>query len=175
MKKLLRGLGILAGVVALLVVVLLALGMREGAGTVRASLEIGRPVAQVWPWLHDPEKLKAWVGWLLEVKQESPTRQIWVMEDRNNKNARMEMTCDIITDEKPRRMVVQVSVPGGFEGETVFTLTPLGPERTKLEQTGKFSFDHWFAKLMTPVIVYSAGNKVADDLAGLKAELEKTP
>lgn len=175
MKKILRLLGIIVGVVALLTALLVALGLREGAGTTRASLEIGRPAAQVWPWLHEPEKLKTWVGGLLEVRQESPTRQIWVVEDPDNNNAPMEMACDITTDEKPQRMVVEVLVSGKFEGETVFTLTALGSQRVKLEQSGAFRFDHWFAKLMTPVIVYSAGRKVAEDLDRLKAELEKAP
>jgi uncharacterized membrane protein len=171
-KKVLTALGIGVGIVALAAAILLGLGMRPGAGTIKASIEIGRSPDQVWPWLHDPDKLKTWVSWLLEVRQQTETRQIWVMEDRNNGNARMEIFCDFTTNEKPKRMVVDVNSLGGFEGETVFTLTSQGATRTKLEQSSTYRFHHWFAKLMTPVIAYSAQRKLADDLTQLKAELE---
>jgi uncharacterized protein YndB with AHSA1/START domain len=171
-KKVASALGIGIGLVAIAAAILLGLGMRPGAGTITASIEIGRSPDQVWPWLHDPDKLKTWVSWLLEVRQQTETRQIWIMEDRDNSNARIEIFCDFTTIEKPRRMVIDLNSLDAFEGETVFTLTPQGANRTKLEQSGTYRYHHWFAKLMSPVIAYSAQRKLAGDLAQLKAALE---
>jgi uncharacterized protein YndB with AHSA1/START domain len=175
MSKFLRQAGIGAGVVAGLLALFIGLGLRPGANTARASLEIGRPAGEVWSWLHEPARLKIWVAGVLEVRQESPTRQIWVMEDRNNNNARMEMSCDITEDDRPRRMKLHMTVANSFEGDTMVVLTPFGSARTKVELSGTFYFDDWLVKLMTPVAVYSTQQRMAEDLTSLKVELEKVP
>jgi uncharacterized protein YndB with AHSA1/START domain len=172
-KKVLRVVVIVLAVIFAGILTLAGLGFREGGHTIRSSLEIGRPADQVWPWLEDPEKLKVWVSGLLDVQPKGVGRQLWIMEERNDHDAKMEVWREVSAEEKPRRKVFRVDSPGDFNGEITYTLTPFGKSRTKLEQAATYQFDHWFAKLMTPVVLFMAQRKLDDDLVQLKAELEK--
>jgi uncharacterized protein (TIGR03067 family) len=168
---------VLLGLIGLLVlglVTLLALGARSDAGMMRASVEIARTPATVWPWLQDPEKLKAWVGWLVEVRQTGPDREVWVMEDRNNGNMRVEILGVTTAKDQPRRLAVHTTTPGEFDGDHSYVLTDLGG-RTRLEMEEHFHFSERLAQLMEPLITHEARVKMVDDLARLKSLIESKP
>ncbi len=150
---------------------LLALGARSDAGVMRSSVEIATPPATLWPWLTDSEKLKAWVGWLVEVREIGPHHDVWVMEDRNNGNARVEIDGVSTLEDPPHRLEAHTRTADQFEGDEAFVLTDLGG-KTRLDMTSRFRFSMWFARLMEPVITHEAHAKMIEDLARLKSKVE---
>jgi uncharacterized protein YndB with AHSA1/START domain len=171
--------GTLAGIVVLAALGLWLAGFRAGANTIRESIEIAKAPDQVWPWLHEPEKLKAWVSWLLEIQPPDATsdavgvRSTWIMEDRNNNNARMPIHNEVTASERPRRKVIRTTSPEGFDGEITYSLTDLGNGRTRLDMENRYVFAHWFARLLEPVITPAARRKSVEDLQRLKSLAEK--
>ncbi len=174
----------LAGIVALVVagvIVLFLLGLREESKHVRASVVVSRSPDEVWTWLEEPEKLKSWVSWLIEVRPltEGPravgSRALWVMEDANNGGRKMEITSEVTGYEPGRRLAVKLSVPQAFSGQAAYTFTPMPDGRTRVEVDSTYSFDLWFAQLMRPLVVRAASRKMNDDLARLRAKVEAAP
>jgi carbon monoxide dehydrogenase subunit G len=174
MKWLLYGLLGVVGVVMLALLVLLMLGGARGESRLQATIEIARPAPVVFDWITHPSRVQAWVGWLVEIQSLTPgesavgSREVWVMEDRNNNNQRMEIRSEIIGLEKDRSLTARLHAEGGFEGTVSYALEPLGPDRTRLQYLGDYKFEHWLAKLLEPVISRSAQQKLEEDLARLK-------
>jgi uncharacterized protein YndB with AHSA1/START domain len=174
MKWLLYALVAVVGVVMLAVLVLLMLGGGRGDSRLQASIEISRPADVVFDWITEPARVQSWVGWLVEIQSLTPgdhtvgSREVWVMEDRNNNNQRMEIQSEIIRFEKDRTLATRVHTPGGFEGTVSYALEPIGADRTRLQYLGDYRFEHWLAKLLEPVISRSAQQKLEEDLARLK-------
>lgn len=169
-----RGSFALLGLLAVAVAVLMAMGKRSGAGEMNGSIEIARPVPVVKAWLTEPDRLKQWVSWLVEVRKVSPTREVWVMEDRNNGNQKMEMFVDALED-TPTLLRANVWAAGSFHGVSQWRLVDLGNNRTRLEQTASFVYDEWFARLLEPLITPAAQKKSDEDLARLKQQIEAAP
>lgn len=166
---------IVGGFLVLTIAGLLAFGLRPSARRVQGSVEINRPIAEIWPWMTEGEKLKQWISWLLEVRQHSATRATWVMEDRNNNNQRMEIEGEITELHPPSYSKARLSATGAFTGTSEYRLTDLGGNRTKVEQAGEYYFEHWLAKLMEPLITPQANRKLEADLATLKQKVESAP
>ncbi len=169
-------------VLAVLIVVPVAAVAIAGAGAdsnrLAVSIVIHQKPEAIWPWLCKPEKLKAWVSWLAEVRDESAGEPVvgrsvvWVMEDRNNGNARMEITARMEAVEPNRRIALTLSAPEGFTGSDVYTLVPLPDGSTRLESDGRYTFDNKFARFMTPLIIWQAKKKMLGDLEQLRARVE---
>jgi hypothetical protein len=128
----------------------------------------------VFAWVTEAPRLKRWVGWLVDIQELTPStggvgaRNVWVMEDRNNNNQRMDIESAIVEHEPNRLVASQLNVPGGFTGNVRYELESLGPTRTRLTYRGAFQYQHWLAKLLEPIISRSARQKLAEDLARLK-------
>lgn len=174
MKWLLYGLVGVVGVVMLAVLVLLLLGGARGESRLQATVEIARPAPVVFDWITQPSRVQSWVGWLVEIRSLTPgeprvgSREVWVMEDRNNNNRRMEIESEIIGLGKDRMLSARLVVPGGFQGTVTYGLEPMGQDRTRLQYVGDYQFEHWLARLLEPVISRSAQQKLEEDLARLK-------
>lgn len=155
-----------------------AAGLRQDAGVLRAQTEVALPAATVWPWLQEPAKLKSWVGWLVDVRHPEPgrtgvgSREVWVMEDRNNGNQLMEIDATVSHYEPPRRLVLRNAVAGMFHGQHSYVLTDMGNGRTRVEMEGRYHFEDRLARLLEPVITRAAQDKAVEDLARLKAQVE---
>ncbi len=165
---------VVLGVVALLLLgaaTLFALGFRTDAGVSRSTVEIAAAPDVVFRWFEDPQKLKAWVGWLIEADQIGPDRQRWVMEDRNNGNAHMEIQSVVVVRDAPNRMKVHAT-SGEFAGDQDFFLTNLGGGHTRLDMTSSYKFDQWLARLMEPLVSHEVRVKMIEDLARLKGKIE---
>src|SRR6185436_3276944 len=181
MKWLLRIVGGFVCLLVISVVVLLALGARADANRLQASVTIHRSPDAVWPYLYEPEKLKSWVTWLKQVETDRAgppavgAHAVWVMEDMNNGGAIMRIKSDVFAVEPNRRLAVNLSVPGAFQGIAEYTLTDLGGGATRLECDSRYTFDNAFAKLLTPVIMPSARKKMLSDMDRLRAEIERKP
>ena len=178
MKWLLYMLAGLGGLVVIAVVVLLALGGGRGLGEYMTSIEIARPAPVVFSWITEPPRVKSWVGWLIDIKSLTPektgvgVREIWVMEDRNNDNQRMEILQETTRHQPNRLLETRVNVPDGFSGTIVMELEPLGESRTRLTYRASIQFHHWLAKLMEPVISRSARQKLVEDFERLRQRAE---
>jgi uncharacterized protein YndB with AHSA1/START domain len=174
MKWLLYGVIAILGVVMVAVVVLLMLGGGRGESRLQATIEISRPAAVVFDWITQPARVQSWVGWLIEIQSLTPgepavgSREVWVMEDRNNNNQRMEIESEVIGLDEDRALSTRLHAPGGFEGTVSYSLEPVGAERTRLQYLGDYKYEHWLAKLLEPVISRSAQQKLEEDLARLK-------
>src|SRR5436305_14392099 len=90
-------LGALFGLIILAAAALAVAGMGADANRMVTSTVIKQKPAAIWPWLYKGDKVKQWVSWLVEVHEEREGepmpggKAVWVMEDRNNNNARMQI------------------------------------------------------------------------------------
>ena len=167
----------LLGVIALCFVTLLIASSRPNANRMQVAVTIHQRPENVWPWLYEPDKLKRWVSWLVDVKAESGPpalgrRSVWVMQDRNNNNAPMEIASRVESVEPARKLEVDLSAKEGFTGNAAYVLTDLGNGQTRLESDAKYRFDNWFARLMTPVVLLAAEKKMKSDMDHLRALVE---
>jgi uncharacterized protein YndB with AHSA1/START domain len=167
-----------AGLLALAVLTLLVLSNLPGAGKLHASIEIAAPRQKVWPWIDEGDKLKQWVSWLVDVRQELPrtpgSTQTWVMKDENNGGAMMSLAGRCTEYVPPSRLTIAINAPEyGFDGGQSYVLNDLGNGKTRLDIDGKYHFSQWFANLMTPLVMLSAKSKLERDIAQLKVMAER--
>ncbi|MCC6536941.1 MAG: SRPBCC family protein [Bryobacterales bacterium] len=166
---------VLGGIIALAAATLLVLGQFESWRSLEASIEIARPPAQVWPFLYEEAKLKQWVTWLVEAKPSvEPTpgaRGRWVMRDENNGGALMNIDSVVTAVEPARRLEVDLDVAGEFTGHGEYELIPAG-SGTRVITRQRYQFNHWFPKLMMPLVTVAAGRKLHSDLALMKKAVE---
>jgi uncharacterized protein YndB with AHSA1/START domain len=168
----------LGGLVMLAVVALLAMGGGRGVGEYGTAVEIARPAPVVFSWITEPHRVKSWVGWLIDIKPLTPDttgvgeREIWVMEDRNNNNQRMEILQETTRHEPNRLVETRLDVPDGFSGTVVMELEPLGDSRTRVTYRAAIHYHHWLAKLMEPIISRSAQQKMVEDFERLRQRAE---
>ena len=178
MKWLLYALASVGRLVLICVIVLLLLGGYRGESRLVASIDIARPPSAVFPWLSQPDKLKSWVGWLVDIRDLTPNqtgvgaRQVWVMEDRNNNNQRMDIASEITRADPDRVLEAKVSAAEGFTGDVRYELEAMDANKTKLTYRATYKFEHWLAKLLEPVISRSAQHKLEEDLQRLKQQVE---
>jgi uncharacterized protein YndB with AHSA1/START domain len=176
MKWILIVVGSLLGLLLLGAVALFAMGAGADANRMTSSIVIHQKPETVWPWLYEPDKVKQWVSWLVEAHGSGTPavggKDIWIMEDRNNNNARMEITRVIRAVEPARRLQVWLSAPEGFHGASVSTLTALPDGSTRLDSDSRYEFDNAFARFMTPLVMWQARKKMVDDQAHLRSLLE---
>jgi uncharacterized protein YndB with AHSA1/START domain len=181
MRWLLYALSAVGGLLVICIVVLLFLGGGRGEGRHVASIDIAKPPGTVFTWVSRPEKLKAWVSWMVDAQDLTPNqtgvgaRHVWVMEDRNNNNARMDIESEITRYEPDRVLETKVAAREGFTGDVRYELEPMDANRTRLTYRATFKYEHWLAKLLEPVISRSAQQKLEDDMRRLKQQVEAAP
>jgi len=179
MKWLLIVLGALLGLVVLCVIGLLLMGLRPGAGRSVHSVIVARPAADVWTWITEPERVKRWVSWLVEIRttETGPPRagmtEVWVMDDPNMKR-RIEIEGRITEVTPLQRLSVAIAMPGQFEGTTTYTLTEV-EGGTRLDTDGRFLYTHPLIRLLEPIVTPEADKKMRADLARLKSLAEAAP
>jgi uncharacterized protein YndB with AHSA1/START domain len=178
MKWVLYIVAALAGIVILAIVVLLVIGGGRGEAQLTTSVEISRPAPVVFTWITEPERLKSWVGWLVDIRSLTPghagigAREVWVMEDRNNNNQRMDIEAEVTRLEADRLVEARLSAAEAFTGTVTYELQPVDANHTRLTYRGSFKYEHWLAKLLEPVITRSARQKLEEDLLRLKQKAE---
>jgi len=168
----------LVGMIAAAVLVLSILASRQEAREMSVSVEINRPPEEVWKWIEEPGKIRQWVSWLVEIKELTPgvrgkgARGVWVMEDRNNNNALMNLNYEVAAYDPGKSRTVKITAVEGFEGEVEYKLADMGNGRTRLEMQSQYTFHTWFVKLLSPLILPQARKKAEDDFARLKQKAE---
>ena len=170
----------LLGLLGVAVVILLVLGANSDK-RIGGSVDIARPPDVVFGWVTEPQRLKSWIGWLLEIQNVTAeqrrvgARQVWVMEDRNNNNQRMHIESELVSYRPHQHVNARLKAPGAFTGSVDYALEPLGTDRTRLNYVMTYEYEHWFAKLLEPLIAISAQQKLEEDLARLKHKAETEP
>jgi uncharacterized protein YndB with AHSA1/START domain len=165
-------------VVVIGLVILLALGGGRGQSRLVRTIEINKPADVVFEWITEPPRLKAWVGWLRDVQRPAPdplgigSREVWVMEDRNNNNQLMEIHAEYTQVEPGRRLEARLNAPAAFTGTVTYELQPIDARRTLLTYRCEYRFEHWLAKLFEPLISRSAQQKLNEDLERMKQKAE---
>ena len=120
------------GVIVLIAAALAIAGLGADANRLTSSLVIRQKPAAIWPWLYQSDKVKQWVSWLAEVRDDGKAepvpggKSVWVMQDRNNNNAPMEITAVVDSVEPPRKLAVSLSAPRPST-EPASTRSPAGP------------------------------------------------
>jgi len=171
-------LGSLLGLIVVCALVLFAMGTTRDANRMTNSIVIHQKPEVVWPWLYKTDKVKQWVSWLVEIREDGSGepyvggKAVWVMEDRNNNNARMEITGVVTGLEPGRRIQVALSAPEGFHGTNTYTLTTLPDGSTRLDSDARYDFENAFARFMTPVICWQAKKKMNEDMDHLRSLVE---
>jgi uncharacterized protein YndB with AHSA1/START domain len=168
----------LAAIIVLPVVALRIAGALPDSDRMVTSTVIRQKPEVIWPWLYQSDKVKQWVSWLIEIREQGTGEPaaagsaVWVLEDRNNGNMRMEVTGTVEAVEPNRRIAIRLSAPGGFRGSNVYTLTPLPNGSTRLDSDSRYVFDSAFARFMSSLIYWQAKKKMLGDLEQLRAHLE---
>jgi uncharacterized protein YndB with AHSA1/START domain len=177
MQKVLLGVvGVIIAVVLVGVIVLLALGRRDDAGRNTAAIQIDRPPAQVFPWITEPDRLKQWIGGLVEstpltddgLEVGARSREVIAMG-----NERYEMETTIVDLEPPVRLVVEIE-SSGFKADARYDLVESGGG-TFFSYACISRYEHPMAKLMEPLVTRAAQQKIEGDLARLKELVESSP
>jgi carbon monoxide dehydrogenase subunit G len=178
MKWVLRISGVFVALLVVAIAALFALGHRANAGQIHVSAELKASPEQLWPWLNESDKVKQWISWLVEVRQDRPatgvgTKQIWVMQDSNNGGKPMEIDGTFTEYLPPTRQTVQVSSAGTFDGQETYRVENLGAGKTRLDIDGSYHYSEWWAALLEPLITPAAEKKLRGDVARLKSLVEK--
>ena len=179
MKWVVRILGGLVAILVLAVLVIFVMGHRPGAGTLHGSVEIARSPEQVWPYLIEAPKLKQWVSWLAEVRDETPgmvgvgSKSTWVMNDPMTKK-QMAIPATITAYDAPNRFSCRIEMAKMFTGDATYKLTPIATG-TRVEAISTWHYSDAFSQLMEPFITPEAEKKTRADLANLKKAVESAP
>jgi len=175
---------ILGGIAALAVVCVGGLwlaGLRPGHGHNSATVEINRPAAQVWRYLTTDDLTKKWVGGLEVIRHDTPGVQgtgekLYLVETYEGERVEMEMTMGRV--EAPHVMeftIVALGDPSnGFTEKGGYALEERDG-KTRLTLAATSEYEGFLPRLIEPLITRSADEKLAGDLARLKALVEAEP
>jgi uncharacterized protein YndB with AHSA1/START domain len=170
---------VLAGVVVVAIAGLWIAGFRKDAGHYESAIDIGRPAAEVWPWITEPEKQKKWVGWLTEARALTPesssvgSREVWVMVDPSMNNQRVEIDSEVTSVVPNQSLSLRVGSKGMFTGDANYTLIALPGGGTRVLNSGTYRYDQWFARLLEPLVSPEAHKKLENDMGRLKRLVEE--
>lgn len=179
MKWVKISIGSMVGLILLATAAVAIAGLRSDANRLYCSMVIRQSPAAIWPWLFEPDRLKQWVSWLVEVRGgEEPApgvKSTWVMEDRNNGNQRMEIHSVVEMVEPARQMAVRLDSPIGFRGRSTYRLSRQSDGTTLLESDSRYTFDNGFARFMLPLVIWQAKKKMLSDMDHLRVLVESRP
>ena len=133
---------------------------------VEETVEIGRPVEEVFAYVADPENLATWSGVVLEVRKDGGDRFTLVQKFLGR---RFESPCEVITSEPNRRYAFR-STGGPIPLTFTFTCEPSGAG-TRLTEVGEGEPGTFFT-LVGPLFEKAAKRQVRHDLDTLKDLLE---
>ena len=137
------------------------------------SIEINRPVEQVFAYLEDPANLKQWIGGLVEatpLTHNGPGVGAKMQQVFEENGRRIEMLEETLIYEPNRRVKIK-GTSSMFDLTADYTLHDIGG-RTRLDYATEVSFKQFLLKLFSLLFAKSGEKKVADDFARLKAQIE---
>lgn len=179
---------ILLVVVAIPVVIvgaLLLAGLRANRGVNRAEIVIHAPAPAVWRHLEEPSLVKGWVSGLVEIEPLTPgfTEPAVGMRDRmivEVNGQRNELFSEITAVEKGRHLAQVVRAEKGLPFTEVMSFTlheddggGTGSKRTRFVIDATWQYSTLLGRMLEPIIARVAQKKLDDDLARLKANVER--
>lgn len=138
------------------------------------SIEINRPVEQVFAYLDNPDNLKHWLSGLVEatpLTHDGPGVGAKMRQVFEEGGRRVEMVEETVVYEPNRRVKIQ-GTTGMFDMTADYTLHPVGTGRTRLDFAEEMRFKSLFLRLLAPLMASSARKKMVADFARLKANIE---
>jgi uncharacterized protein YndB with AHSA1/START domain len=181
MKRVKLSIAAVLGLILLATAALAVAGMGPDSNRLYSSVVIRQAPAAIWPWLYQEDKVKQWVSWLVEVRNNGATepvrggKYVWVMEDRNNNNARMDLNWMVDAVEPNQKLAISVEAKEGFHGTSVYTLTAQPGGTTLVESDSRYTFDSGFVRFMSPLVIWQAKKKMNADLDHLRTLVEARP
>ena len=167
------------GIILLATAALAIAGSGSDANRLQCSVVIRQKPAAIWPWLYESEKVKQWVTWVVEVRNQGApvpgSKMVWVMEDRNNGNTRMEIDAVAQAVEPQRKLTVALSAADAFRGTSTYTLSEQADGSTVLGSDSRYTFSNRFARFMTPLVIWQAKKKMISDMFHLRTLVEAKP
>lgn len=155
-NKLLRALAILAGVLVLATAAIYAIGAsRPATHTANVSIEIARPVEEVFPLVADPKRTKEWWPDMgdVQILSENPLRYRVTAQ-----GATSDMEHSLV--EPNRRVLSKTLTPMmGVDGvwDTRFTAIPTGnPSGTRIDHQAQMTFHNPFLRFLTLIMDMNA-------------------
>ena len=170
--------GALLALIVVAVLVLLALGQREGSDRLVTSVTLKRPPAVAFEWIADGNKMKQWVSWLSEVKYVSGgpglgETHVHVMNDPHaSEPVLIEATT---TAYDPPHRVTAAIKSQGFHGTVDYVFTELPGGGTRLDYEMRFELDNAIGKLMLPIVLPQAREKAEMDFKKLEQLVAAEP
>ena len=138
------------------------------------SAEIKRPAAEVFPWLVEPEKRKAWSFGLIEsaaVSEGAPRAGAQYHDVFELSGRRYELVTEIVEYSPPERLRLSIAAPGAFATDALYTLSE-HDGWTTLEIEQSTAYRHWVARLVGFLITRGVQKKLEKDVEILKATLD---
>jgi len=137
------------------------------------SIEINRPVKEVFHYLDDEENVTKWLSGLEKIIPitEGGNRVGARARHVYNENGRtFEMEEETLAYEPNRRVKIR-AVGDAFELTAEYILTPLG-DRTRLDFESELKFRNFLLKLIGPLFAGSSKKRIEQDFLRLKALVE---
>ncbi len=133
---------------------------------VEETVEIGRPIEEVFAYVTDPENLATWTGVVVEVRKDGGDRFTLVQKFLGR---RFETPCEVIASEPNRRYAYR-STGGPIPYTFSYTLEPSG-SGTRFTHTGEGEPGSFFS-LVGPLFEKAAKRQMRHDVDTLKDLLE---
>jgi uncharacterized protein YndB with AHSA1/START domain len=171
-------LGSVFGLIILATAALAIAGMGADANRMVGSVVIRQKPAAIWPWLHQADKVKQWVSWMVEIQDDGSgeprpgKKVVWVMEDRNNNNARMRINTVVDSVEPNRKLAISMEAAEGFRGTSVYSLSEQSDGTTLVTSDSRYTFDNAFVRFMSPLVFWQARKKMLADLDHMRTLVE---
>lgn len=137
------------------------------------TIEINRPVAEVFRYLNTSELTIKWLSGLTKITPiTSGGNRVGAQAKHTyNENGReFEMLEETLIYEPNRRVKIK-GITDMFEITAQYTLTPIG-ERARLDFESTLTFKNFFMRLLAPLINRSSKNRVVEDFKRLKSLVE---
>lgn len=164
-------------VIAIVLLALAAVGALVVSGLLysgskyQAEVVIQAPAAEVYRWLTEPEKLKQWVGGLvdsrpLDDRLKPGARSVETIED-GGVSFQMETEALEVVPEKLLTFRLSAEGDFGFEGVSRYTLSETAGA-TRLALTQEIRYKSFFLKAISPLLAGQVEQKLDADFGTLK-------
>jgi uncharacterized protein YndB with AHSA1/START domain len=164
---------VFVGLFAVVVAALWIAGGGDGRWRHEDHVTINQAPDLVWDWLIEPEKIRRWVGGLVELTPLTPGRPALGSRSREvieEHGERIEMQVEI-TRFEPFEVLCLRLTGERFRSTVTYRLIPVGGRKTRVTYECESEFDGFLMRVFEPIIGMSAQERVNEDLEALRVGL----